>query len=82
MPDTKPKTKTVGAAGTKQDDVSVVNTEQISGDLVMCRISKAGDGKVATGQSKDKRFYAWKEQVEFPLAIAAELEDRGLLEVE
>ena len=85
MPDTKPKADTKPAEPKAEaKPVEVVSTEKISGqgDLVSCRISKSGDGKVATGQSKGKRFYAWKDQVEFPLEVAGTLEDRGLLEIE
>lgn len=57
--------------------------------LVNCRVTKAGHGKISTGErGRDEETgievdltYDKEDRVTFPAQVAADLEDRGLVEV-
>ncbi len=54
-------------------------------DMVMCRVTKKGDNKISKGihePGKGDKRYAWRDNVMVDRKIAAELEDRGFVEIE
>lgn len=53
--------------------------------MVVCRITKQGDGKVSMGKhfaGIGEAHYEWKEAPTFPLSVARALEERGFVEIE
>lgn len=54
-------------------------------DMVMCRVTKKGDQKLSKGihdPGKGDKRYAWRDNVMVDRKIAAELEERGYVEIE
>lgn len=47
---------------------------------VMCRVTKAGDGKVFTGNGSET--YKWNDMVSLPKSVAEDLEKRHFVEIQ
>jgi|GEM_PF-2891620 len=59
--------------------------EAIRPGYVRCRVLKAGDAKISTGEhlaGVGDLTYAWKDVFETPRPIGEALEERGLVEID
>jgi len=65
--------------------VAETTSEPIPPGYVRCRVLKAGDGKISTGEhlaGVGDLTFAWKDVFNMPRPIGEALENRGLVEID